>query len=610
MGWKTLAQMILDRAAESPDQEALRYKKGDRYVGILWKDAFARIERIAAGLLTATDVPHHAAITIIGNTSVDWVLCDCACLSLGLRTVPIYASLLPPEVGYLHTDTEAIVAIAEDKAQLEKLRACRDGFEFFEERYEADRVKIRHIVVIDPAGLEPADDWESLADLEERGRESLEAMREERKERVSKLKRDDVATYTYTSGTTGPPKGVIQTHGNMLSLLENVSDYNIFNDERVLDAGLFLFLPLAHSFGRLIELGGIFYGAPIIIAAIPTLADDLKLSRPGFLPAAPRVYEKVKSKLDSAVADAPPVRQKLFAWAMDVGRKTIAFRAESQPLPFFLGLQHKLADKLVLSKLRARLGLDRCIALLTGSAPISVEVHEFFLAMGLDLLEAYGLTETCPGLTMNRPGHFRLGSVGQPIEGVDLKIAADGEIIARGPNITSGYLNRPEATAEAFEDGWFHTGDLGKIDDDGYVYITGRKKELIKTSGGKYVAPAKIEGRIKNDSLVSECLVVGDRRNYCVALIAIDPDTLKEWADRTGNPADVTSDAIFEHVRGVVDGVNKDLASFETLKYFKILPEPLTVENGLLTASLKVKRKPVEERYESLIDEMYKGDRG
>lgn len=607
MGWQTLAQMILDRAAESPDQEAIRYKKGERYVGIRYRDAFERIERIAAGLLTAIDVPRRAAITILGNTSADWVLCDCAALSLGLRTVPIYASLLPPEVGYLHADTEAIIAIAEDKAQLEKLRACRGGFEFFETEYGADRIKLQHIVVMDPTGLEPADDWESLADLEERGRESVEAMREERKERVAELKRDDVATYTYTSGTTGPPKGVIQTHGNMLSLLENVSDYGIFNDTRVLDAGLFLFLPLAHSFGRLIELGGIFYGAPIVIAAIPSLGDDLKLSRPGFLPAAPRVYEKVKSKLESAVADAPPIRQKLFAWAMDVGRKTIPFRSESQPLPFPLSLQHKLADKLVLSKLRGRLGLDRCVAMLTGSAPISVEVHEFFLAMGLDLLEAYGLTETCPGLTINRPDHFRLGSVGQPIKGVELKIAEDGEIIARGPNITSGYLNRPDATADAFEDGWFHTGDLGKMDDDGFVYITGRKKELIKTSGGKYVAPAKIEGRLKNDALISEALVVGDRRNYCVALIAIDPETLKEWADRTGNADDVTSDAVREHVQGVVDGVNKDLASFETIKYFRVLPEPPTVDNGLLTASLKVKRKPVEERYESLIAEMYKG---
>lgn len=606
MAWQTIAQMIIDRAEESPGVDALRHKDNGAYVGITWRDAFERIEHIAAGLLTAMDLPHNAAVAILGDTSVDWVLCDFAALTLGLRTVPIYASLLPPEVGYVHADTECVLTIVQDADQLEKVREMREGFSFFDTEYGPETVKLQHIVVMNPEGCKASDDWESLAEVERRGAKHLEAMREERAERLSEVKRDDTATYTYTSGTTGPPKGVIQTHGNMLSLLENTESYDVFNSDDAAEGGLFLFLPLAHSFGRLIELGGPFNAVPIVIAGIPTLADDLRLARPGFLPAAPRVYEKIKAKVETLLEDASPVRQRLFQWALSVGEQTIEYRARNQKLPRRLNLKYRIADRLVLSKLRALLGLDRCAAMLTGSAPISVEVHGFFLSAGLDLLEAYGLTETCPGLTLNRPDHFRLGSVGPAITGVEIRIADDGEILAKGPNITSGYLNRPEATAAAFtEDGWFMTGDLGRMDDEGFVYITGRKKELIKTSGGKYVAPAKIEGRIKNDALIGECIVIGDRRKYCVALIAIDPEVLDAWAERNGHRADPLSEPVRTHVKAVIDKVNDGLASFETIKYFRVLPEPLTVDNGLLTASLKVKRKPTEARYEALIDEMF-----
>ncbi|MEM9696956.1 MAG: AMP-binding protein, partial [Myxococcota bacterium] len=393
--WQTIAEMVLDRASLTPHRDAIRHKVDGRYRGIPWREAMQRIDRIAAGLLTArASLAPRAAITILGVTSADWICCDFAALSLGLRTVPIYASLLPAEVGYVHADTEAVICIVEDGTQLEKVRQCRRGFTFFDQDYGPDKVRLEHLVVMDPTGIEPAEDWESLADLEARGAEHLESMREERRQRLAELTRDSVATYTYTSGTTGPPKGVIQTHGNMISLLENVESYAVFNRQQVVDAGLFLFLPLAHSFGRLIELGGVFYGSPIVIAGIPTFADDLKLSRPGFVPAAPRVYEKVKAKLESAVADAPPVRQRLFALALAAGKATIPYRAENRPLPLPLKLAHAAADRVVLANLRARLGLDRCVAMLTGSAPISEEVHGFFLALGLDLLEAYGLTET------------------------------------------------------------------------------------------------------------------------------------------------------------------------------------------------------------------------
>ena len=605
MAHETIASMIADRIAQSPDRPAIRAKDGSMWKDTSWRELGERMARIAAGVLSSTDVPDRAAVAIMGKPSPEWIACDFGCLSAGLRTVPVYSTLLPEEVGYLHTDTEAVVAIVSDADALAKVREMRKGFTFFDQEYSADQVKLQHIVVMNPEGIEPADDWESLADLEARGAEKLTELQAEIDRRAAAPKRDDVCTYTYTSGTTGPPKGVIQTNGNMLSMLESVEKINIFEGTGITAGGLFLFLPLAHSFGRLIELAGPFFDAPTIISSIPTLGDDLKETRPGFFPAAPRVYEKMVAKIQTAVAGAPPIRQKLFAWALDTGRATVPYRSRGQELPFFLKLKLALADKLVLSKLRAKLGFDRTEILLSGSAPLSVPVHEFFIACNLTLLEAYGLTETCPGLTSNRPHDFRLGTVGQAFPDVEIEIASDGEILAKGGNITSGYLNRDEATEEAFDaEGWFHTGDLGSMDSEGFVKITGRKKELMKTSGGKYIAPAKLEERVKRLPMIQECITIADYRNYATALVAIDPEELEEWAKQTGSPNDPQSDAVRAAVQKHIDEVNEKLASYETIKYFRIIPM-LTVEDGLLTASLKVKRGPVQERYADLIDDMY-----
>jgi long-chain acyl-CoA synthetase len=600
---KTIGKMVLTRVAESTGT-AIRHKQGETWVDISWRELGARMERIAAGLLTAIELPDRAAVAILGNTSATWIACDFAALSISLRTVPVYATLLPDEVGYLHVDTDAFITIVDDKVQLEKVRAMRKGFTFFDKPYGADQVKLQHIVVVDTTGVEPADDWESLADLEARGAEKLAETKDERARRSDDTNRDHTATYTYTSGTTGPPKGVIQTNANMLTMLESIEEAALLHPG-MREGGLFLFLPLAHSFGRLIELSGPYFDVATVIATIPTLGADLNATRPGFFPAAPRVYEKMKSRIDSKVAGAPPIRQKLFKWAVNAGRATIPYRSTGTPLPFGVRLKYKFADKLVLSKLRAALGLDRAEALLSGSAPLNVEVHEFFLALGLELLEAYGLTETCPGLTANLPGHIRVGTVGLALPGVTIQIASDGEILAKGPNITAGYLNRDDATGGAFnDDGWFLTGDLGSMDSEGFVKITGRKKELMKTSGGKYIAPAKLEGRVKNLPIIQECVAIADTRNFATAVVAIDPEELTEWAERTGNPDDPQSDAVKAAVQAHIDNVNTTLASYETIKYFRLVP-PMTVEDGVLTASLKVKRKVVYERYTDLIDDMY-----
>lgn len=601
----TLADLLHARAKASPNDPAIRVKDGEGWATRTWSEVAERADVIAAGILTAIELEDNDVIGLLGQTSEAWLTCDFAALSVGLQTVPIYASLHPEEVGYAHVDTDIKLVIVDDAAQLDKIRTMRKGFTFFDVEYPADKLNLSHIVVIDDAGIEPADDWESLAELEARGGQKLESMREEMERRRAAATPDQTATYTYTSGTTGPPKAVIQTHDNHLAMSRAASSAGVL-DDGMREGGLFLFLPLAHSFGRLIQFSAPFKNLHLIISAVPTLADDARATRPGFFPAAPRVYEKMKAKIETAVAGAPPMRQKLFHWAVGTGIEAVPYRCEGHGLPFFLGLRHAIADKLVLSKLRARLGLDRAFALLSGSAPLDPDVHRFFLALGLDLLEAYGLTETCPGLTANLPGKIKIGTVGPPLPNVEIKIAEDGEILAKGPNITQGYLNRPDATGGAFDDdGWFCTGDLGAKDDDGFVKITGRKKELIKTSGGKYVAPAKIEGRLKGLPFVQEAVVIGDRRNYCVCLIAVDPEELGEWAQQQGVPAQTDHPEVEKAIEAHIKKVNTSLASFESIKYWRLTPEPLSVDNGLLTASLKVKRNIVEERYASIIDAMY-----
>jgi long-chain acyl-CoA synthetase len=600
----TLADLLHNRAVADPDDVGIRTKVDGTWTDRTWKEVADRADGIAAGILSATQLADNDVVGILGQTSEAWITCDFAALSVGLQTVPIYASLHANEIGYAHVDTGVKLVIVDDADQLEKVRTMRKGFNFLDTDYDAQQVKLQHIVVIDPQGASEGDDWESLADLEARGKAELDGMGEELQRRRAAAAPEQTATYTYTSGTTGAPKAVIQTHRNHLAMVESVDEAGVLSD-KMKDGGLFLFLPLAHSFGRLIQFSGPAHNLPLVISGVANLAEDARETRPGFFPAAPRVYEKMKSKIETTVSGAPEVRQKLFAYALDVGKKTIPYRAKGKSLPLLLNLQYQAVDRVVLSKLRALLGLDRAEALLSGSAPLDAEVHSFFQGIGLELYEAYGLTETCPGLTSNRPGRTKIGTVGPPLPGVQLKIAEDREILAKGDNITQGYLNRPEATAEAIDDdGWFRTGDEGRIDEEGFLHITGRKKELIKTSGGKYVAPSKIEGSLKLLPIIQEAVLIGDTRNYCTALISVDPDDLSDWAQQKGTAADQDSAEVKAAIDEHVKKVNQDLASFETIKYWTLV-DPLTVDNGLLTPSLKVKRNIVTERYADDIEEMY-----
>ncbi|MCP3138721.1 AMP-dependent synthetase/ligase [Pyxidicoccus xibeiensis] len=602
----SLSQMILDRALASPHRVAFRVRRDDAYVDVPWSELLPRIEAIASGLLSAGPVDDGACITIVGNTTMESCLVDFAALSVGLKTVPVYASLLPEEVGYMHVDTAAQLIIVDDASQLAKVRAFREGFTFFERRYSPAELGARaRVVVIHPAGLAPADDWESLESLEARGRARRAALEDELRRRASLIRREHVATFTYTSGTTGAPKAVIQTHDNMLAMLEDVADARLL-DDTVLTHGLLLFLPAAHSFGRMVEFAGPFFGAPLVMSSVPTLAADLLAARPGFFPAAPRVFEKMMAKITSAIESEQGLRRWVLDWALGVGGQVASRRAAGKSLPVLLEAQRRLADRLVLAKLRARLGLDNASVLLSGAAALRVDVQMFFLSLGLTVLEAYGLTETCPGLTVNRKENVRPGTVGRPFKRCELKVGPDGELLARGPNISRGYWNRPDATAEAFDDdGWFRTGDLGSIDSEGFVRITGRKKELLKTSGGKYVAPLKVEALLKRHPLVQEAVVIGEGRNYCTAVFALDAEILAEVARREGIPADPAHPRIHEVLQTLVAEANSGLASFERIKTFRVSPGPFTVDGGELTASLKVKRHTVVRKHAALIESMY-----
>jgi long-chain acyl-CoA synthetase len=616
-GDPSLAAMFFERCARSPRRPALRHRRGSGFVDVTFAAFAERVEAIAAGLLTIPGgLPRGAAVALFASTRAEWLACDFAAFGVGAITVPIYASVLAPEVGYICQDAAVEVIVVEHKAHYDKVRAIADGFTFLEKRYDKSALRLRHIIVMDSTGIAPGDDWESLADLEARGRDIIAGhggTHPERLARTRALSRDDLATITYTSGTTGAPKGVLQTHGNWLAMLDIAHTMQIFTTGTQ-QTGAFLFLPLAHAFGRMVGFGGVYFSTVIVLSSPDSLLPDLQATRPGFVPAAPRVYEKIYARLLATVHEQPPLRQKIFAWARDVAERGIAHRQAGQALPPLLSAQAALAEQLVWKKLRARLGLDRIEVMLSGSAALSPTVLKFFLGMNLMLIEAYGLTETCPGISSNRPDTWRIGTVGPLLPGVELRFADDGEICVRGPNITRGYHRRDDANAEAFDaaehGGWFHTGDIGELDKDGFLRLTDRKKDLLKTSGGKFVAPQKVEGMLKGRPPITEAVVLGDGRKYCVCLVVVDDDALAAWAKRTGQPADRQGAALKAELQAQFDVINKGLASFETIKRFAVIDEPFTVDNGLLTASFKVKRKEVQKRYAAVIDALYDADEG
>jgi long-chain acyl-CoA synthetase len=593
----SLAKLFWSRVERSGSRPAHQFKQGGAWQTRTWQEVGEIVRELALGLV-ALGRQKGDPVALLSTSRAEWVQADFAIFTAGCLTVPIYPSYPPDLVAYVINDSGARTVFVEDAGQLAKVLEARDRIP-----------QLEHIVVMSgyeaPQPPRSVMTWQALRRV---GRDNADAHKSTLAERVATSGREDIASIVYTSGTTGPPKGVVQTHGNHVAALAASTEATPVQEGWV----HLLFLPLAHSFARLESFLGVAHGLTTAFAEnLDKLRDNLPEVRPHFICSVPRVFEKVYAGVLATAQSGSPLKRKIFEWAVAVGRDVSRHQQRGQPVPLGLEIKRRVAHALVFSKLHARLG-GRLQWAVSGGAPLSRDIAEFFHAAGILLLEGYGLTETCPALTFNRPQRFKFGSVGQALAGVTLKIAADGEILARGDNVaTRGYFKQPEATREVFEpDGWFHTGDIGRIDEDGFLFITDRKKDLIVTAGGMNIAPQNIENLLKADPFISQVMVHGDRRPYPVALITLNPDELGKFAREQGvlttDPASlVRHPKIVERVTRTVEEKNSNLQSYAKIKKFSILPADFTLEGGELTPTLKIKRKVVAEKYRKELEALY-----
>lgn len=595
----TLAALPFHFSGRHPKAALMGRCSGDGIDALSSSELFDRIRDVSLGL-GGLGVEAGARVAILSDSRPEWVIADLATLTAGAVTVPIYPTLPAAQVRYILADSGACVAVAADEEQAAKVRAVWP-----------ELPDLRALVIMDP-GDAPDDGGAaggeelSLDDLIARGHQRLiteDGLGRRYKETATAISPDQLATIIYTSGTTGEPKGVMLTHGNVAS---NIMDAG--GVVRLTDADEALsFLPLSHAFERAVVSLYLYNGVTVTFAeSLETIARDLQRVRPTVMTGVPRVYEKLHARIHEAVAAAPALRRRLFHWAVGVGLARARATIAGRPVPLSVRLQFPLADRVVLSKIRGRLG-GRIRFLVSGSAPLLVSVEEFLFAIGAPVVEGYGLTETAPTLTVNPLERPKPGTVGPAIPNVELRIADDGEVLARGPNVMQGYYGKPEATAEVLRDGWFHTGDIGSLDEDGYLTITDRKKELLVTAGGKNVAPSPIEAALKRSPLVAEAVLLGDRRPYIAALLV--PDFAALAARLPGGDASREELCEREDVarlfeEGISD-VNATLAPYEQIKRFKLLPAEFSVATGELTPTLKVKRRVVAERWGEAIEELY-----
>ncbi|MBW8795320.1 MAG: long-chain fatty acid--CoA ligase [Streptomyces sp.] len=609
----SVAALFLDRVAATPDAEAYRYpvpaasgQGPDDWKSLSWAQAAEQVYAIAAGLIELGIEPEQR-VALAASTRVEWILADLGILCAGAATTTVYPQTNAEESAFILSDSESRVLIAEDAAQVAKAVEKR-----------AELPELTQVVVIDPAGVETGDWVITLAELEQRGARYLEKHPELIKERVGAITKDQLATLIYTSGTTGRPKGVRLPQDNWSYMAKAIAATGLISAEDV----QYLWLPLAHVFGKVLTSGQIEVGhVTAVDGRVDKIIENLPVVQPTYMAAVPRIFEKVYNGVAAKARAGGAAKYKIFQWAADVAREYAKVtqdnfrRTGAATAPFGLAAKHKVADGLVYSKLREAFG-GRLRACVSGSAALAPEIGYFFAGAGVHILEGYGLTESSAASFVNPGEAYRTGTVGKPLPGCEVRIADDGEILLRGPGIMQGYHGLPEKTAEVLEsDGWFHTGDIGELSPDGYLRITDRKKDLIKTSGGKYIAPAEVEGQFKAVCpYVSNILVHGADRNFCTALIALDEAAILEWAKENGlegrSYADVVAaPATVEMVDGYVKELNEGLQRWQTIKKFRLLPRDLDVEHGEITPSLKLKRPVVEREYKHLIDEMYAGTR-
>jgi long-chain acyl-CoA synthetase len=579
-----IADLLPRAAAKHGHRPAVMYNDGG-WRTRSYAEVGDTVRDLAKGLM-ALGVEKGDKVSILANTRPEWSYYDFAALSAGATVVPIYQTNSPEECQYVLHDSDAKVVVVEDEAQLQKVRAVRDTLP-----------KLEHVVLM----VGSAADAISSDDLVERGRPLEDSAWTDR---YGSVTGDDICTFIYTSGTTGPPKGCVISHANYRAMIDMVVSEDILGSGDV----IYLFLPLAHSFALLIQLGAFELGSTMAYWSRDPkrIIEDVAEVQPTYLPSVPRIFEKIYTKATAAEG----AKKKILDGAIATGRKYREAERQGRSPGFLLERQYALADKLALGKIRALFG-GKVRLCATGAAPISPEILEFFWAAGILILEGYGMTETSTAATINRPDRYKFGTVGLPFPGCDVRIADDGEICVKGPNVFQGYHKKDDATRETLIDGWLHTGDLGEIDGEGYVRITGRKKDIIITAGGKNITPANFEGDMKQHALVSQCVMVGDRLPYLTALVTLDPEEGPEYAQANGLPADLaalaTSPEILAELERHMGEVNKKYAQVEQVKKLTILPHDLTQETGELTPTLKVKRSIVVDKYAGEIEAMYAG---
>jgi long-chain acyl-CoA synthetase len=609
----SVAGLFLDRVAATPAAEAYRYpvppasgEGPDDWKSLSWADAAERVYAIAAGLIELGVQPEQR-VALASSTRIEWILADLGIMCAGAATTTIYPQTNAEESAYILSDSGSRVLIAEDAAQVAKAVEKR-----------AELPELTHVVVVDATGVQTGDWILSLAELEQRGAARLEQDPGVVKERVGRITEDQLATLIYTSGTTGRPKGVRLPHDNWSYMAKAIAATGLVGPDDV----QYLWLPLAHVFGKVLTSGQIEVGhVTAVDGRVDKIIENLPVVQPTYMAAVPRIFEKVYNGVAAKAKAGGAAKYKIFQWAAEVAREYAKVtqdnfrRTGNRTAPFALSAKHKVADTLVFAKIREAFGgnLRACVS---GSAALSPEIGYFFSGAGIHILEGYGLTESSAASFVNPGEAYRTGTVGKPLPGTEVRIADDGEILLRGPGIMQGYHNLPEKTAEVLEsDGWFHTGDIGELSADGYLRITDRKKDLIKTSGGKYIAPAEVEGQFKAVCpYVSNILVHGADRNFCTALIALDEVAILDWAAENGLEGRsyaevVAAPATVTLIQGYVDRLNEGLQRWQTIKKFRLLPRDLDVEHGEITPSLKLKRPVVEREYKHLLDEMYAGTR-
>jgi long-chain acyl-CoA synthetase len=582
---RTIARLWRDAVAAGRTHPAYLVEEGGGgWSPVTWPEADELVRAYASGLL-ARGVRKGDAFGLLARNSLEWALFDYAFGLIGAVGVPIYANSAPKDVGYLLRHSEAVGVLCEDAEQRAKVDEVAD-----------ELPQLRHVLT-----------YADLDALAAEGRAFAAERPTALDEASSSISEDDLFTIIYTSGTTGPPKGCMISHRNYYAMAA-VSDR--MESHYRPDDVMLLYLPLAHNFGRLMHLSGAYVGFTIAFLPEPLRVGEALLEvRPTVLPSVPRVFEKVHTAVQARFDEATGLRRRLIDWSLPIGREVSRLHAEGKPVPRTLALKHRIADRLVFSKVRERVG-GRLRLPISGGAPLAPEIAEFFDAIGIRILEGYGLTECTTAASTNRPERYRFGSVGPPLPGFEVRIDEDGEILIRSETVFQGYFKDPEATAQVLTpDGWLRTGDIGTLDEDGFLHITDRKKDIIVTAGGKNVAPQNLENDLKTSRYVSQALVVGDRRPYVAALITLDPEEISRWAAARGIAGDVATLARDERVReliqGVVDEVNRERSRYEQIKRFAILSRDFTMDAGEVTPTLKLRRRAVMEHFQAEIDALY-----